>query len=65
MGKVEARHEPEVPLGSAKRDGGTKAVACPHKQRTKVEPMGAPGKASKSTGSETNQNTLLGKPTVR
>ena len=76
MGKIQARHEPEVPQGSAKWDGGTKAVACPHKQRNKVESMGAPGKAKMSTGSksiawllkqasETNQHTLLGKPKVR
>ena len=52
MGKIQARHEPEVPLGCAKWDGGTKAVACPHKERTKVESMCSPGKAKMSTGSK-------------
>ena len=76
MGKIQARHEPEVPLGSAKWDGGTKAVACPHKQRAKDESICVPGKANMRTGSkctawlskqgsETNQHTLLGKPNVR
>ena len=65
-----------MPLATAKWDGGTKSVVCPHKQRTKVESMRVPGKAKMSKGSkstawlskqasETMQHALLGKPKVR
>ena len=49
---ITARRRPEVPLGSAKWDGGTKSAACPHKQRTKVESRRVPGKAKMRTGSK-------------
>ena len=65
-----------MPLGSAKWDGGTKSIAFPHKQRTKVESMRVPRNGKMRTGSkciawltkqgsETNQHMLLGKPKVR
>ena len=47
-------HDHEVPLGSPNSDTGTKSLACPHKQRTKVESMGAPGKPKMRTGSKSS-----------